>query len=92
MASLQVLAAMVPGRLQVHGASRDPDDKHVLACAVEGEVDFVASDDRKHILPLREYRDIAIVSLPAFLQMLRWRQRLPSQPCWRGLSEALSRE
>jgi putative PIN family toxin of toxin-antitoxin system len=73
MASLQVLAEVVPGRLQVYGASRDPDDNQVLACAVEGEVDFVVSNDRKHILPLGEYRGIAIVSLRAFLQMLRWR-------------------
>jgi putative PIN family toxin of toxin-antitoxin system len=73
MASMQVLAEVVPGRLQVHGVSRDPNDNHVLACAVEGAVDFVVSDDRKHVLPLGEYRGIPIVSLPAFLQMLRWR-------------------
>jgi predicted nucleic acid-binding protein len=45
--TVQVLAEVVPGRLQVHGVTRDPDDNHVLACAVEGEVDFVVSDDRK---------------------------------------------
>jgi hypothetical protein len=73
MASLQVVAEMVEGRLQVHGASRDPDDNHVLACAIEGDVDFIVSDDRKHILSLGEYRGIPIVSMPAFLRMLRWR-------------------
>ena len=73
MASLQVIAEVVDGRVQVYGASKDPDDNHVLACAMEGAVDFVVSDDRKHILPLGEYRGIPIVSMPAFLQMLRWR-------------------
>ena len=73
MASLQVVAEMVEGRFQVYGASRDPDDNHVLACALEGKVDFIVSDDRKHILPLGEYRGIPIVSMPAFLRMLRWR-------------------
>ena len=73
MASLQVIAEVVEGRVQVYGASKDPDDNHVLACALEGAVDFVVSDDRKHILPLGEYRGIPIVSMPAFLQMLRWR-------------------
>jgi putative PIN family toxin of toxin-antitoxin system len=73
MASLQSVAELVEGRLQVYGASKDPDDNHVLACAVEGAVDFLVSDDRKHILPLGEYRGIPIVSMPAFLQMLRWR-------------------
>ena len=52
MASLQVIAEVVEGRVQVYGASKDPDDNHVLACAVEGAVDFVVSDDRKHILTL----------------------------------------
>jgi putative PIN family toxin of toxin-antitoxin system len=73
MASLQVVAEVVEGRLQVYGASHDPDDNHVLACALEGHVDFIVSDDRKHILPLGEYRGIPIVSMPAFLRMLRWR-------------------
>jgi putative PIN family toxin of toxin-antitoxin system len=73
MASLQVVAEVVEGRLQVYGASRDPDDNHVLACALEGKVDFIVSDERKHILPLGEYRGIPIVSMPAFLKMLRWR-------------------
>ena len=73
MTSLSTIAEVVEGRLQVYGASQDPDDNHVLACALEGAVDFVVSDDRKHILPLGEYRGIPIVSMPAFLQMLRWR-------------------
>lgn len=73
MASLRMIAEVVEGRLQVYGASKDPDDNHVLACALEGAVDFVVSDDRKHILPLGEYRGIPIISMPAFLQMLRWR-------------------
>lgn len=73
MASLQAVAEMVEGRLQVHGASKDPGDNHILACGLEGEVDFIVSDDRKHILPLGEYRGIPILSMPAFLRMLRWR-------------------
>lgn len=73
MTSLQAVAEMVEGRLQVYGASRDPADNHILACGLEGKVDFIVSDDRKHILPLGEYRGIPILSMPAFLRMLRWR-------------------
>ena len=77
MTSLQAVAEMVEGRLQVYGASRDPADNHILACGLEGRLEgkvaFIVSDDRKHILPLGEYRGIPILSMPAFLRMLRWR-------------------
>jgi putative PIN family toxin of toxin-antitoxin system len=47
----------------------DPDDDHVLACAVAGEADYIVSGDR-HLLSLGEYRGIRILSLAAFLALL----------------------
>jgi hypothetical protein len=41
MASTQAPAEAVPGRFRVHGVTRDACDNHVLACTVEGAVDFV---------------------------------------------------
>lgn len=38
----------------------DPDDDHVLACALAAEVDYIVSGDR-HLLALQRYRDIPIV-------------------------------
>lgn len=38
----------------------DPDDDHVLACALAAEADYIVSGDR-HLLALQRYRDIPIV-------------------------------
>ena len=39
----------------------DPDDDHVLACALTAHADLIASGDR-HLLDLGEYRGIRIVT------------------------------
>lgn len=61
-------ADVVPGRYRVFAVPRDPKDNHVLAAAVEGDADFIVTDDRKHLLPLKHYRRIQIVSVPDFLR------------------------
>ncbi len=39
----------------------DPDDDHVLACAIAAQVDLIVSGDR-HLLELEEYQGIRIVT------------------------------
>jgi putative PIN family toxin of toxin-antitoxin system len=48
----------------------DPDDDLVLASAVEGESDFIVTGDR-HLLRLREYGDIRIVTVREMLTLLK---------------------
>lgn len=45
----------------------DPSDNKFFECAVAGQADFIVSGDTKHILPIREYKDIYIVSPAEFL-------------------------
>ncbi len=40
----------------------DPDDDHVLAAAVTGSADFIASGDRRDLLPMGSYQGIPIVT------------------------------
>jgi len=40
----------------------DPDDDHVLAAALAGAVDLIASGDRRDLLPLGSYAGIPIVT------------------------------
>lgn len=47
----------------------DPDDDHILACAVEGKADILVSGN-KHLLRLKEYNDIPIVRPMDFLRAL----------------------
>ena len=44
----------------------DPDDDAILECAVEGNIDFIISQD-KHLLKLKEFRRIPILKPEDFL-------------------------
>ena len=47
----------------------DPDDNHILACALAGKVDMVVSGD-KDLLRLKEYEGIPIIRPMDFLRTL----------------------
>jgi putative PIN family toxin of toxin-antitoxin system len=40
----------------------DPDDDHVIAAAVTGQADLIASGDKRDLLPLGSYAGIAVVT------------------------------
>jgi len=48
----------------------DPADAKILACAVAGKADVIVTGDRKHLLPLKKYRGIPIVSPAEFLEQI----------------------
>ncbi|HZL13243.1 MAG TPA: putative toxin-antitoxin system toxin component, PIN family [Verrucomicrobiae bacterium] len=52
------------------GTTIDPDDEMILECALAAEADFIVSGDKKHLLVLRRFRDIPIVSPADFLRLL----------------------
>ena len=45
----------------------DPTDNKILECAVCVNADFVASGDKKHVLPVLKYENIKILSAKDFL-------------------------
>jgi putative PIN family toxin of toxin-antitoxin system len=61
-------AEITPGTLRAT-ASRDPADNKFLACAVEGQADYLVSGD-KDLTDLKSYQDIPIVSPAAFLEII----------------------
>lgn len=48
----------------------DPDDDVILASGVEAEVQIIVSGDRRHLLPVGEYRGIRIIAPQALLAEL----------------------
>ena len=52
------------------GATPDPDDEMILECALAGEADYIVTGDKKHLLPLREYRGVQIINAAEFLQLV----------------------
>jgi uncharacterized protein len=49
----------------------DPADDFILACAIEAEVEVLASGDRKHLLPVGERGGVRILTPQALLVELR---------------------
>jgi uncharacterized protein len=67
--SIALAATLTPGDLGVNAVAEDPTDNKVVACAVEGQADYVvASDD--HLLKLEGYSHIVILSPRRFLDRL----------------------
>lgn len=52
------------------GATPDPFDEMVLECALAFRADFIVSGDKKHLLALRAYQGIPILSPRDFLKRL----------------------
>lgn len=65
-------AAVTPGELVVREIKDDPADDMFLACAIEGEADFIVTGDR-HLLDVGTYRGVSIMSPRSFLIRLEER-------------------
>ena len=57
----------ITGELKVVEA--DPDDNKVVECAVAGKATHVVTCDARHLLPLKAYRDIDIISAADFISI-----------------------
>ena len=53
----------------------DPDDDHVIAAAVAGQADLIASCDKRDLLPLGRLQDIPIVTAREAVQRLEARSK-----------------
>lgn len=72
---LRRLGEPVPGAYEVDLVPTDPKDNHVVACALEGDADYIVSGDTRDLLPLKAIRVpghdvVQIVSPAAFLKLL----------------------
>ena len=53
----------------------DPDDDHVIAAAVAGQADLIASGDKRDLLPLGSYSGIPIVTAREAVERLEARSK-----------------
>ena len=63
------VAVLTPGNLTVDAVPEDPADNMFLACALEGQADYIVSGDH-HLLELNAYQGIRIVSPAEFLKII----------------------
>ncbi len=63
-----MFAWIVEGEKTVDIIKDDPSDNKYLACAYEGEADYIISGDH-HLLDIETYQGIAVVKAKAFLNV-----------------------
>ncbi|MBI2047716.1 MAG: putative toxin-antitoxin system toxin component, PIN family [Parcubacteria group bacterium] len=61
---------IVESPLKVHVVKDDPTDNKIIGCALTGGAQYIVSGDH-HLLRIREYRKIKIVSPAPFLNFLQ---------------------
>ena len=66
---LDITEIVIP-QVKIDAIKEDPDDKIVLECALEGEVDYIISGD-EHLLGLGSYQNIKIVNASKFFELER---------------------
>jgi putative PIN family toxin of toxin-antitoxin system len=52
------------------GATSDPFDEMILECAVGADANVIVTGDKNHLLPIRRYQEIEIVTPSEFLRLL----------------------
>ncbi len=67
---LRALAVVFSPTTVAHVVLTDPDDDHVLAAALTGAADLIASGDKRDLLPLGSYQGIPIVTAKEALERI----------------------
>lgn len=65
---LQQLYTLVETKVTIKTIRKDVTDNRILELAVSGKADYIISGDKKHLLPLKRFRGIPILSPADFLK------------------------
>ncbi len=66
---IETKTMLIHPRASISVIKEKEDDNRILECAVEGKVDYLISGDKKHLLPLKRYQGIRILSPAEFLNL-----------------------
>lgn len=70
LATLKEIATIVEPEVEVRAITHDEADNRILACAVHVQSDFLVTGDKRHLLPLKSYKGIRILTPRDFLDIL----------------------
>ncbi len=74
LAWLLSVATMVDEVPELLAVPADPKDNMVVATAVAARADYLVTGDRRHLLLMKEYQGIPIISARSFLDLLESEQ------------------
>jgi putative PIN family toxin of toxin-antitoxin system len=66
--TLSETATLVFPSERAEGATPDPGDEMILECGIAAEAQLIVTGDKKHLLPLRRFREIEIITPAEFLR------------------------
>ncbi len=75
IAGLTHQALLVEPHMRLSVIKGKDNDNRILECAVEGKAKLIVSGDKRHLLPLKQYAGIRIISPDEMLK--EWVQRDP---------------
>jgi len=65
----ELATLVIPGEV-ISVIKEDDADNRILECALEGKAQYIVSGDEHHLLPLKEYQGIKILSPTDFLNIV----------------------
>jgi len=68
---IEAKAIKIQPKIRLSVIKEKDADNRILECAVEAEVDYLISGDKRHILPLKEYSGVQLLSPDEFLRLFR---------------------
>lgn len=72
---LRRLAVVVSPTGGLRAVPTDPDDDHVIAAAVTGQADLIASGDKRDLLPMGSFQGIPIITAREAVERLEARSK-----------------
>lgn len=67
--AIEEKSLLIKPKIKLTVIKEKEDDNRILECAVEGKAQFIISGDKRHILPLKNFRGIRIVNPDEFLKL-----------------------
>ena len=64
------ISIIVVPKTKIHKIS-DHSDNRILECAVEGQANYIVTGDKKNLLPLKEFKNIPIITPNNFLKIFK---------------------
>ena len=68
--ALREIAVIIEPETELNVIQGNDADNRILSCAVEAKADFLVTGDKRHLLPLRRYKGIRILSPRECLDVL----------------------
>lgn len=64
---LSYFTKIIEPKIEMNFIKEDKADNRILEAALEAKVDFIVSGDKKHLLSLKKFKNVSIVSSKEFL-------------------------